>query len=165
MMFFLRWPIVLILLFMAAMSAFPAALGAIATYNLPVDTSILTGASNNVELWASSTTLPERILWYAAAVFFFIAAVRLIRRTQAFWMWLLGFACWGGRWALGQHEQEGGIAATLQGVASLEAFQPDTLAQGSSGAQVGFLGFLLIIGLLIFVVDGADRDYWERQGG
>lgn len=162
MMFIVRWPVVLILLGLVVLSLVPAALGTIETYNLPVDLGPLGGASENLEQWALSTTMPERVLWYLAALFFFIAAVRLIRRTQGFWVWLLGFACYGGRWALGQHHQEGGFAATIQSV-DVQALSADTLAEGGSEAQLGFLVFLLIVGLLVFIIDSADRAYWDRQ--
>jgi len=164
MMFILRWPVILILLALAAASVFPAAIGTIEAYNLPIDISPVAGASDNLKQWAQSTTLPERVLWYAAAVFFLIAAIRLMRRTQGFWMWLLGFACLGGRWALAQQQHEGGLVATVQSVAP-ESFQPETLAEGGSAAQMTFLVALLVIGLLIFVIDAADRAYWDRHGG
>lgn len=163
MIFLLRWLIILILLVLAAMSLFPAVIGTIETYHLPVDLTPISGASENLKAWAASTTIWERVLWYAAAVFFFISSIRLIRKTQGFWMWLLGFACYGARWGLGQYAQDGGLVGTVQGL-TVQSFAPATLASGGSSAQLTFLVFLLVIGLLIFVIDHADREYWDRQG-
>ena len=162
--FILRWLIVIVLCLLTVLSVTPALIGTIETYNLPIDISAIAPASDNLKEWAKSTTLPERILWYAAAVFFFIAAIRLIRRTQGFWMWLLGFACLGGRWALAQQHQDGGLIGTVQSV-SVDSFQPDVLAEGGSSAQIVFLVALFLIGLIIFFIDHVDREYWDRQGG
>ena len=163
MMFIVRWPVVLVLLGLVAACVFPALIGTIETYNLPIDLSSVLAVSENLERWAESTTMPERVLWYAAGVLFFVTAVRLIRRTQGFWVWLLGFACYGARWALGQQHQEGGFAGTLSELTP-DQFTPDALASGGSTAQVTFLAFMLVVGLLIFLIDAADRAHWDRQG-
>jgi hypothetical protein len=164
MMFILRWPVILILLGLVAASVFPAAVGTIEAYNLPVDLSAIAGPTDSLRELAASTTMPERILWYAAAVFFLISAIRLIRRTQGFWMWLLGFACLGGRWALAQQHQEGGLVATVQSV-DVQSFAPEGLAEGGASAQITVLIALLVLGLLIFIIDHADRAYWDKHGG
>ncbi len=163
MTFLVRWPIVLILLGLVAACVFPALIGTIEAYNLPIDLNLAPAVSENLERWAESTTMPERLLWYAAGVLFFVTAVRLARRTQGFWVWLLGFACYGGRWALGQQQQEGGVGATVSALTP-ENFTPEALASGGSSAQVTFLAFMLVVGLLILLVDAADRAHWNRQG-
>ncbi len=164
MMFILRWPVILILLGLVAASVFPAAVGTIQAYNLPIDLTPISGPSESLRELAASTTMPERILWYVAAVFFLIAAIRLIRRTQGFWMWLFGFACLGGRWALAQQYQEGGIEATVESV-NVQSFAPENLATGGASAQITVLVALLILGVLIFIIDAADRAYWDKHGG
>jgi uncharacterized caspase-like protein len=80
-------------------------------------------------------------------------------------MWLLGFACYGGRWAF-QQQNDGGLVATVREV-HVQAFaQPQALAQTPEApeAQLGVLAIVLIVGLIIFIVDAADRAYWDRQG-
>jgi len=98
-----------------------------------------------------------------AALFFLIAAVRLMRRTQGFWTWLLGFALYGGRWA---YAQQDGLLPTIQGIDPNAYLQPQALLQdlGAPTAQVGLLGIILIVGLFTFIVDAADRSYWDKQG-
>jgi hypothetical protein len=97
-----------------------------------------------------------------AGLFFLISAIRLMRRTQGFWTWLIGFALYGGRWAMAQHD---GLVATVQGIDPNIYMQPqDVLADlGAPAAQVALLAIVFIVGLLILVIDGADRAYWDKQ--
>lgn len=158
MMFLLRWPLILILLAFVAFSLFPAAVVTALLNNINVP--FLSPAEADV---ARNSNWIEAGLWYGAAVFLLIAAIRLMRQTQAFWAWLMGFALYGARWALVQ----GGGANIVQSVQGLTAdsFKPDTLASDptSAASQIALLAALLLVGLLVFIVDHGDRRYWDKQ--
>lgn len=162
MTFILRWPAILALLALVLASLAAAFAATVALAHLPVDLSAAL-SPEQIEVVGRSSWL-EAGLWYGAGLFFLIAAVRLIRRTQGFWTWLLGFACYGGRWAVAQ-QSEGGLLATVQGVDPKAYLAPDALATApeSAEAQIGVLAVILIIGLIIFIVDAADRSYWNRH--
>ena len=89
-----------------------------------------------------------------------------MRRTQGFWTWLLAFACYGGRWAWAQQQTDGGLLATVQGIDFSTYMQPAALAADTASAetQVGLLAVVLIVGVIVFIVDAADRAYWDKQG-
>lgn len=161
MTFILRWPSVLVLLALVAWCILGAGAPTIILLNLPADVSVLT-PERRVALGA--VTWLEVGLWFGAALFFFIAMVRLLRHTQAFWSWLIAFALFGGRWAYAQ-QQQGGLLATVQSVELQKFTQPQALlaSTDSTEAQVAILAIILIVGLLILVIDAADRAYWERQ--
>ncbi|MEJ0058084.1 MAG: hypothetical protein WDM79_00085 [Terricaulis sp.] len=158
-MWILRWPVALILLILVVGSVFPA----IAVTVVHTDLVDLSGVSADLESLAQNTTWLEAGLWYGAALLFLVAAIRLMRRTQAFWAWLIGFALYGARWALTQNSQDGGLVATVQSL-SVEAFQPENLTATAPATQVGLVVFHLAVGLLIFIIDAADRHYWDKQG-
>ena len=161
MMFFLRWPAVLVLLAMVLLSLAGAAGGAAALLDVPIE---VPGLEQGTLSMIGQSTWLDVGLWSGATLFFLIAAVRLIRRTQGFWVWLLGFACYGGGWAVAQ-QSEGGFLATVQGLDPKAYLKPETLAAvpESAEAQIGVLAIILIVGLLVFVIDGSDRAYWDRQ--
>jgi hypothetical protein len=142
-MWVLRWPLVLILLVYVAACVFPAGVTTLQRFDAPA-VEIAEVSSTLADLGAAASPL-EAGLWYGAGLFLFIAMVRLIRRTQAFWMWLVGFALYGGRWALWT-QQNGGL----------------TLDTAYPVADFGPIGLLLVVGLAILAVDGADRAYWRR---
>lgn len=160
MTFIIRWPLVLLILFLVIVCLGAAAATTAIRLDAPVDLSFL--SEDQVETIRSASWL-EVGLWAGAAIFFFVAAVRLGRRTQAFWAWLIAFALYGGRWAVAQ-QAEGGLVAATQGL-SVESFQPEALAAApdAPAAQISVLGVILIVGLLLFVIDAADRSYWDRQ--
>jgi hypothetical protein len=158
-MFILRWPVALALLILVAASLAPAAVTTAVQTDL-IDTSAI---SAELRAMASNSTWLQAGLWYGAAALFLVAAIRLMRRTQAFWAWLLGFALYGGVWALKQQEQEGGLVGTVQSL-SAESFKPENLAESTSATQLTLLGIVLIVGLLVFIIDAADRHYWDKQG-
>lgn len=163
MTFILRWPAILVLLALVLMS-FAGAFAATAVLaNLPIDLGVVLSQDQIATIGRSNWI--EAGLWFGAGLFFLISAIRLIRRTQGFWTWLLGFACYGGRWALAQ-QNDGGLAATIQGINPNAYLTPQVLAQTpeSSEAQVGVLGIVVIVGLIILVVDAADRAYWDKHG-
>lgn len=173
MTFILRLPAILVLFALVALSA----LGALAA------TGALTGFEANVpemqqanpaelqaEANAAGATEMSWIdvgLFAGAAVFFLISAIRLIRRTQGFWTWLLGFACYGGRWAYAQGE---GVLQQVQAIDINVYMQPQAIIDGlpaslaTTEAQVGVLGIILVVGLFVFICDAADRAHWDRQG-
>jgi hypothetical protein len=35
---------------------------------------------------------------------------------------------------------------------------------GSPESQIALLAIILIVGLFVFIVDAADRAYWDKQG-
>jgi hypothetical protein len=61
--------------------------------------------------------------------------------------------------------QHDGLVATVQGIDPNIYMQPqDVLADlGAPAAQVALLAIVFIVGLLILVIDGADRAYWDKQ--
>ena len=158
MTFVLRWLLVLILLVFVAFCLFPAALITLLQNNVSVP-----GLSPDQARIAENSTIVETALWYGAAVFFLIAMVRLVRRTQAFWVWLIGFALYGARWALVQ-QSEGSLVQSVQSL-TVDSFRPESLGADttSTATQIVVLIALLIVGLLIYIVDHGDRRYWNSQ--
>jgi hypothetical protein len=162
MTFILRWPAILVLLILVLMSLAAAFAATIVLAHLPVDLGAAL-SQDQLEVVGRSSWL-EAGLWYGAALMFLISAIRLIRRTQGFWTWLLGFACYGGRWAVAQ-QNDGGLAETVRGVDPKAYLQPEALAASpeTATAQIGVLGIILIVGLVILIVDGGDRAYWNKH--
>ena len=111
MTFILRWPAILVLLVLVLLSALGALTAGAVLGNLPVVVPQVQepAASSG----AGQQTWIDVALLGGAALFFLISSIRLMRRTQGFWSWLLGFACYGGRWAWTQQQSEGGVAATV----------------------------------------------------
>ncbi|MBI3439704.1 MAG: hypothetical protein HY054_13845 [Proteobacteria bacterium] len=163
MTFILRWPAILVLLALVILSFAAAFVATVALGHLPIDLSKVLGPSD-IETLRSTNWIQAGLL-YGAGLFFLISAIRLMRRTQGFWTWLLGFACFGGRWALAQQEN-GGLVGTVQHINPNAYLQPQTLiaSPGAPEAQVALLGAILLVGLLILIVDAADRAHWDRQG-
>jgi len=171
MTFILRWPAILVLfaLVLICFAGALAAAGVIADFQAPsigvdqVDSQIAAAQNAAAESGAADATWIEVGLLAGAGLFFLISAVRLVRRTQGFWLWLLGFALYGGRWAWTQSD---GLGATIQSIDPSAYMQPQVVASdlGSPEAQVGVLGIVLILGLIIFIVDAADRAHWDKQG-
>jgi hypothetical protein len=158
MLWILRWPIVLILLCLAAGSLFPAVVVTVERADLPVNLAVV---SPQLTALGEGASWLEAGLWYAAGLLFLISAVRLIRRTQGFWMWLLGFALYGGRWAVTMQDQ-GGLVQAAQSL-SVQSFMPDQLTPVSPAVQTILLAGHLLVGLIIFAIDAADRRYWDSQ--
>lgn len=162
MMFIVRWPVALVLLLLALISLAGAALAGAVVGGAPIDLSGFV-PQENVETLRNFSWL-EIALWAGAGLFFLIAMIRLLRRTQAFWTWLIAFALYGGRWAVGQQSQ-GGLEETAQSLTA-NSFQPEALTATpeAPAAQVTVLAAILIVGLVIFLIDAADRHYWDKQG-
>ena len=165
MTFILRLPAILALLALLALSWSGAFAATVLLANLPVDLSTAL-SPGEIEAVRASTTWIDAGLWWAAGLCFLVAAIRLIRRTQGFWAWLLGFAAYGARWGLAQ-QNDGGLEQTLRSVDPNAYLDPTKLAADttSATAQVGVLGVILIVGLLILIVDAADRAHWNRHEG
>ncbi|WP_395647148.1 hypothetical protein [Terricaulis sp.] len=167
MAFILRWPAILVLLALALLSLLGAAAAGAALGNVNVPfAEVQNVQSSAVEAGAGQQTWLDVGLWAAAGIFFFVAMVRLIRRTQGFWAWLLGFACYGGRWAWSQQQNDGGVAATIQSVDWNTYREPQVLLSDftTTEAQLALLGVILVVGLFAFIVDAVDRAYWDSQG-
>ena len=163
MTFILRWPAILVLLALVLLS-FAGAFAATAVLaNLPIDLGAVLSEGQIATVRQSNWI--EAGLWYGAGLFFLISAVRLIRRTQGFWTWLLGFACYGGRWAWSQ-QNDGGLVSTVQGIDLNSYRAPEALAATpeSPEAQIGVLAIVLVLGLIMLIVDAADRAYWDKHG-
>ena len=172
MTFILRWPAILVLLALMLLSAVGAlgAAGMITGFEAPgvgveqVDARVAEAQAAAESSGAANANWIDVGLLGAAALFFLISAIRLMRRTQGFWTWLLGFACYGGRWAWQQQQSDGGVVATVQSIDINAYAQPQTLAMYSTEAQVGLLAIVLIVGLIVFIVDAVDRAHWDKQG-
>lgn len=162
MTFILRWPAILVLLLLVFASFGAAFAGTVHLAQLPISLPMTPEQQETI----AQLSWIEVGLWAGAGLFFLIAAVRLIRRTQAFWTWLIGFAFYGARWAMAQQNEAGGLVANVQSIDINAYTAPAELAANTGGteAQVGILGIILIIGLLVFIVDAADRSYWDKQG-
>lgn len=164
MTFIIRLPSILVLLALVALSVL-GALGAasmITGYAPPI--AVVQGAQAEAAgTAAADANWIDVGLFAAAAIFFLISAIRLIRRTQAFWSWLLGFAAYAGRWAYAQGE---GVVGQVRGIDPGAYLAPQGLLNdlASTEAQVALLAITVIVGLLIFVIDAADRAYWDRRG-
>lgn len=165
MTFILRWPAILAELALALLSLLGALAGAGAI------TGFQTGVARVQEAQvaanaagAGAVNWIEIALWAAAGLFFIISAIRLMRRTQGFWTWLLAFALYGGRWAYAQRD---GLENTIRGIDPNIYRTPQVLLNdlGSPATQVGLLAVVLIVGLVVFIVDAADRAHWDRQAG
>lgn len=164
MTFILRWPAILALLALSLLSIVGAlaAAGLITGYEAPL-AQVQQAQVAAAQTPAAQAGWIDVALLAGAGLLFLVAAIRLMRRTQAFWAWLFGFACYGGRWAVAQ---EGDIGALVRGVDPRTYLEPQALLAdpGSTAAQVGLLVVIFVVGLFILVVDAADRAYWDRQG-
>jgi hypothetical protein len=162
MTFILRWPAILVLLLLVFASFGAAFAGTVHLAELPIALPMTAEQQATV----AQLSWIEVGLWAGAGLFFLIAGVRLIRRTQAFWTWLIGFAFYGARWAMAQQNEAGGLVANVQSIDVNAYTAPAELAANTGGteAQVGILGIILIVGLIVFIVDAADRSYWDKQG-
>ncbi len=160
----LRWPAVLALLALVLASLGAAAAAGIVLGGAPIDLSTALTEEQLADI--ARVSWLEVGLWVGAGLFFLIAAIRLIRRTQGFWMWLLGFACYGGRWAMAQQQDGGNVLATVQSVDVSAYAQPAQLAQNSASteSQLAILAIIIIVGVIAAIVDAADRSYWNKQG-
>jgi len=166
MTFILRWPSILALLALVLLSALGAlaAAGFLTGFEAPI-AQVQQVQAAAAESGAAQATWIDVGLLAGAAIFFLIAAIRLMRRTQGFWMWLLGFACYGGRWAWAQQDS-GGLVATVQSV-DVNAYRTpqSVLADlSTTEGQLAILALVLIVGLIVFIVDASDRSYWDKQG-
>lgn len=164
MTFILRWPAILVELALALLSLAGALAAAGAITNFQVDVAQVQQAqAAATQAGAGQATWIDVGLWAGAGLFFLISSIRLMRRTQGFWTWLLAFALYGGRWAWAQHD---GLVTTMQSIDPRAYLQPQAIIGDLSSptAQVGLLAIVLFVGLLIFIVDAADRSYWDRQG-
>jgi hypothetical protein len=162
MTFILRWPAILVLLLLVFVSFGAAFAGTVHLAELPIALPM----TAEQEATIAQLSWIEVGLWAGAGLFFLISAVRLIRRTQGFWVWLIGFGFYGARWAMAQQNEGGGLVANVQSIDVNAYTAPAELAANTGGteAQVAILGIILIVGLLIFIVDAADRSYWDKQG-
>ncbi len=163
----LRWPAILVLFALVLFCALGALAGAgvLTGFDAPIaqvqDVQAEAAASG-----AGQATWLDVGLFSAAAIFFLIAAVRLFRRTQGVWMWLLGALAFGGRWVWAQLQSGTDLVATVQSIDPNVYAQPAALIDNTGGteAQIGILAIVLIVGLVTFIVDLADRAYWDKQG-
>ena len=101
--------------------------------SMPIDVGAIVGA-DNLEV-IKSVSWPEVVLWGGAGLFFLISSIRLMRRTQAWFMWLLGFACVVGRWVLGQGGVDQAVSA-VQGVDVGAYLKPEDLLGDVTAPEV-----------------------------
>ncbi len=152
-MFLLRLPVALALLALVAVSL----LGAGVTTATRLEVAQIAAVSAEAEAYGQSTTWLQAGLMYAAALSFFIAMVRLLRRTHGFWPWLVGFALYGAAWALAHSIDEWSalIAATPQ-FGEVTAENAGQIAIQALDQGVLPLAVSLVTGLLILVIDAID---------
>lgn len=151
-MFILRWPLVLVLFGYCILFLAAAAGVAADRLGLGLESAIW----DSFVMRAAGVTWVETALWAAAGIFLFISGVRLIRRTQGFWAWLLGFACYGIRWGLTTVKSDDNIIADAAAVRTAEE-AIEAAAQATTDTPLIALGALLVVGLLILIVDTADK--------
>jgi len=163
MTFILRLPAILALVALVLISLIGAVLATVVLAHVPLDLSSVLSPEQRAQL--AQVSWVETGLRYAAGIFFLVAAVRLIRRTQGFWTWLLGFACYGGRWAW-QQQSQGDIVNSVRRINPQVYLHPQDLlgSLDSTESQVALLAVILIVGLVILIIDAADRAHWDRQG-
>ena len=162
----LRLPAILVLLALVLLCAVGAlaAAGIQTGYQAPV-AQVQDVQAAAADSGAANATWIDVGLLAAAAILFLISSIRLMRRTQGFWTWLLGFAAYGGRWAWAQQES-GGLMSTVQSVDINAYASPQTLLTDLSTpeGQLAIMALVLVVGLIVFIVDAADRSYWDKQG-
>jgi hypothetical protein len=173
MTFILRWPAILVLLalVLVCFAGALAAAGVLTGVEVPavgveqIDLQVAQAQAAAAETGAAEAGWLDVGLLGGAGLFFLVSAIRLIRRTQGFWTWLFGFALFGGRWAWAQ-QQSGGLLETVQSIDPNVYAQPQAVLAdlGSPAAQIGVLAIVLLVGVLILIVDAADRAHWDRQG-
>ena len=138
---------------------------ATATAVARVDAQVAEAQDAAEQTGAANATWIDVGLLAAAAIFFLISAVRLMRRTQGFGP---GSSALRSTRPLAWSQQysEGGALETMQSVDINAYRQPQVLISDLAApeAQVGILAVVLIVGLLVFIVDAADRAHWDRQG-
>lgn len=163
MTFILRWPAILVLLALVLLSALGAlaSAGAITGYD-PGIAQMESARASAAAAGAAQATWIDVGLWAGAAIFFLISAIRLMRRTQGFWTWLVGFALYGGRWA---YAQSSDLMTSVQSIDPKVYLDPQVVIAdpASTQAQIGILGIVLVVGLVVLVVDAADRAYWDKH--
>lgn len=166
MTFILRWPAVVILLVLVLLSAGGAlgAAGVISGYQAPI-AEVQSAQAEAANSGVTDATWIDVGLLAAAALFFLISGIRLLRRTQGFWTWLLGFAAYAGRWAYSEGGQ--GVVERIQAIDLSVVQTPQVLLNDPARfeTQVAVLAIILVVGIITFIVDAADRAYWDRQGG
>ena len=103
---------------------------------------------------AAGTTALEIGLAAVALLAFIISIVRLIRRTQGFIAWLIGFVCLAAlRFVIGV----GPDLARLEPVDIWERASASFIAPGMLPANLVILGVCALVGLGIAIVDVADK--------
>jgi hypothetical protein len=164
MTFILRWPAILVLLLLVFASFGAAFAGVVHLAELPIALPM----TAEQEATVAQLSWIEVGLWAGAGLFFLIAAVRLIRRTQAFWTWLIGFAFYGA--PLGDRAAEREPAASSPIVQSIDvnAYRCARRARGQHrrhrSASRPARHHSSSSALIIFIVDAVDRAYWDKQG-
>jgi hypothetical protein len=116
-------------------------------------------ASNATDLVGATSGL-EVGLSIAAMLFFVVALVRLVRRTQGFLAWLLGFVCLcalrsvaGIATDLGAEAPGALFARAVGNLTSPELLVPNAIILGTN----------LVVGLAIVAIDLSDKRYWSAE--
>lgn len=171
MTFILRWPSILVLFAAVLLSILGAvAVAGVLTGITPppvgveqVDAGVAAAQGSAAAHGAADQTWLDVGLWAGAAIFFLISGIRLIRRTQAFWTWLIGFALFAGRWAYAQGQ---GVVDQLKTIDINSYRDPVTLWTNTDSieAQAAVIALLLVVGIFTLIIDAADRAYWDKQG-
>ncbi|MGE3248651.1 MAG: hypothetical protein AB7J28_01070 [Hyphomonadaceae bacterium] len=156
-MWIIRLPIALVTLAIALLCAALAA-GVTATQlGLALDHDVWRAFAEQ----AANANWIQAALWTGAALCFFIAAVRLLRRTFAFFFWLAAFAFFGVRWWM-MRQAEGALPnINVAEISSVEGAQAAAIEASRDYGLVA-LAALLGLGLLILLIDAVDRAHRNR---
>lgn len=159
-MWILRWPMALLLLLLTAVCV----LGAGVITGARLDAPQVAQISAEAQTYGASAPWVQAGLMGAAALMFLIAMIRLLRRTQGFWFWLIGFALMGAAWALTHslNEWQAIVAATPR-LDSINAENAAEVGLHALDQGVAPLAIALVVGLVILIVDAADRAHWDEQ--
>lgn len=152
-MFLIRWPTALLLLLLALV----ALLGGAAATAVRLNVAQVAEISAEAQSYGESTSWLQAGLLFGAALLFFIAMIRLFRRTHGFWPWLFGFALFGGAWALTHSAGEWqSLAAQFPAFDQINTQNAGEVALQALDQGVLPLAACLVAGLLVLVIDAID---------
>jgi di/tricarboxylate transporter len=149
----LRVVMVLAMLFLACVYFVPAGMG----IGLFINPEMVRGQLNPTDLDNFRLAWVEIALLLLAGLMFVIAAIRLVRRTQSFLAFLLGFAAIAGFTVVNAW-------LTVQADPTRAGIPGQVLEELSGPAPMGVLGLMVFVGIVIFFIDRTDKAHWRHVG-